>query len=346
MQDGEIPDGLQAVSWSDGANAQIKHITNEDTLRKDEELKITNCKHSAAQTVVEQAADAAPNFKMVKSIVKSMNTPHHNSNHILHNIDSVLSKLENEEMGEGKIVRLKSHKKKAIRSTVANLPEATGNAYTTKNVQEGFVFNGQIDSVSRLVPSLEGIINTYCGDVANTCLEDRGKQIRMFFREMYVNGEILETTFNEAGIPKDRDSRGAVMERHNHIQLENRRRVKILSSKHQIRKRRHLIDEAVVKTYRGKYSLYKSEDKEFVMNVECEKKLLTIMSIVMDKPVNTCHLNDVLTMAMIQSPKHNINLLKDKVRAFVRVRTPRIVRASKIVYPTISEQRKADLIAY
>ena len=48
MQGDEVPDDLQAVSWSDGANAQIKHITNEETLKKDEELKITNCKHSAA----------------------------------------------------------------------------------------------------------------------------------------------------------------------------------------------------------------------------------------------------------------------------------------------------------
>ena len=214
MQDGN---GLQAVSWSDGANAQIKYITNEDTLRKDKELKITNCKHSAARTAVKQAADVAPNFKMVKSIVKSMNTPHHDSNQILHNIDNVLSKLENEEMGKGKIVRLKSHKKKAICSTVANPPEVTGNTYTTKNVQEGFIFNGQIDSASCSVPSLESIIDTYCGNVTNTCLAVRGKLICLYFREMYINGEILETIFNKTGIPKDRDSHGAVIECHNQI---------------------------------------------------------------------------------------------------------------------------------
>ena len=345
MQGDDVPDDLRVVSWSDGANAQIKHITNEETLKKDEDLKITNCKHSAARTAVEQAADATPVFKMVKSIVKSMNASHHNTNHVLHNIDIVLCKLENGEMGPEKIVRLKNHKKKAIRSTVSNLPEATGNAYTTRNVQEGFIFNGQIDSASRSVPLLDSIINTYRGDIANTCLADRKKLIRTYFREMYVNGEILETTFDSTGIPKDRDSRGAVIERHNEIQLENRHRAKILSSNHQIRKRRHLIDVAAVKAYKSKYSLYQSEKKDVEMNLECEKKLLKIMSIMTDRHVDSCHISDVLTMSMIQSPKHNIKLLKDEVRAFVRVRSPRHVRACKIVYSTVVEQRKADLMA-
>ena len=118
-----------------------KLITSEESLKKDEELKITNCKHSAAWTAVEQAADTAPNFKLVKSIVKSMNTPHQDSNHILHALGNILSQLENGELGKGEVVRLKSHKKKVICSTVLNLPEATGNAYTIKNVQEGFIHN-------------------------------------------------------------------------------------------------------------------------------------------------------------------------------------------------------------
>ena len=37
-----------------------------------------------------------------------------------------------------------------------------------------------------------------------------------------------------------------------------------------------------MKTYKAKYNLYKSENKEVVMDLECEKKLLNIMSTVMD----------------------------------------------------------------
>ena len=83
QSDGDVPKNLCAVS-------QIGTITSRDSLKKDEDFKITNCKHSTACTAAKQAADAAPNFKIVKSIVKSINTPHQDSNYILHILDDIL----------------------------------------------------------------------------------------------------------------------------------------------------------------------------------------------------------------------------------------------------------------
>lgn len=55
--DEDISDHLQAVSWMDGCNAQLKLITSEANHEKERSLKITCCKHSASRTAMEQAAD-------------------------------------------------------------------------------------------------------------------------------------------------------------------------------------------------------------------------------------------------------------------------------------------------
>ena len=66
----EIPDNLTAVSWMDGCHGQLKLTTTETVMKTEKKLKIVTCKHSAARTAVEQAADVGPMFKMVKSAVK------------------------------------------------------------------------------------------------------------------------------------------------------------------------------------------------------------------------------------------------------------------------------------
>ena len=68
----EIPDNLTAVSWMDGCHGQLKLTTTESVMKKEKKLKIVTCKHSAARTAVEQAADVGLMFKMVKSAVKKM----------------------------------------------------------------------------------------------------------------------------------------------------------------------------------------------------------------------------------------------------------------------------------
>ena len=65
-----IPDHLQASSWMDGAHAQLQLIMSEENLEKEKDLKISSNKQSAARTVVKQAADTCPCFKLVKKMSK------------------------------------------------------------------------------------------------------------------------------------------------------------------------------------------------------------------------------------------------------------------------------------
>lgn len=119
-------------------------------------------------------------------------------------------------------------------STLPNLTEATSIAYTIQNVQSKFVANSQIDPLSNSVPSLSNIIHTYRGTLEGTCLTEKEHLVQHYFQEMYTNGRISETLFDQDGIPKDYDSKGMIVERPDSIHMENRHRAKILLSDMQI----------------------------------------------------------------------------------------------------------------
>ena len=129
-EDGDIvPDYLRAVSWMDGANGQIKEITQEEKMMLENELKITCCKHSAARTAVEQAADTGPMFKVMKKLVKDMDPPNASSNSIYHFLDTKLNELATSPVSLGKVIKLPFHKLKAILVTVAKLPTVSGQSH-------------------------------------------------------------------------------------------------------------------------------------------------------------------------------------------------------------------------
>lgn len=118
--------------------AGLPYIQNDFVHHDDEkDIKITDCKRSAALTVVEQSVDAEPNFKLVKNVVKTMNFPHENINPIVNILTKAKSELEDTSNGDRDVVILKSHKKKAILFAILNLPKATSIVYTRANVHKG-----------------------------------------------------------------------------------------------------------------------------------------------------------------------------------------------------------------
>ena len=326
--DGPIPDSHRAISWMDGANSQIKSITLEDNLKKEEEKKITCCKHSAARTTVEQPADAAPNFKVMKQVLRRLENPQRDSNCFLYELEIILKRLEDGDIGERKIVRLRAHKKKAILDTVTILPEATGTAYTVENVKKGFLLTGMIDSFSNSVPSLDNLFHTYRGNLENTCLEDRNFLVRKFFEEMHSNGCINEISYDNNSIPKDIDSHGKIVERNNDPKQENRQRAKILSSKAQISQRRHLLDKKRMSEYNSRLQWYRIEEKEAKLNLQCERKFAYFIFLHRTKRTyniqelsedglyaNYVDVSDDLTPMILN--KHKSNVTNDELRAFI-----------------------------
>ena len=89
-----IPDNLRCVSWLDGANAQLKLLTSEQMLEIENKLKISICKHSAARTAVEQAADCSPIFKLLRKLVKEMEIISPAQSVLVTRITNALDRLE------------------------------------------------------------------------------------------------------------------------------------------------------------------------------------------------------------------------------------------------------------
>ena len=90
----------------DGTHAQLQLITSEENLAEEEELLITSNKHSAACTVVEQAVNCAPNFKLSKKL-KTMKVPHQSANPIVLYLKKKLDDLE-----KNNFLKLRPHTKK------------------------------------------------------------------------------------------------------------------------------------------------------------------------------------------------------------------------------------------
>ena len=174
----------------------------------------------------------------MKKDFKTLEVPHQNLNPLVKFINDKFKQLEDDSNDNQYIVRLKSHKKKALMFALPNLPAATGSAYTTPN-----------DAETTSVPSLKKLLNTYRGDVTETCLNDREELLEKYFEEMYFNGTILESTFDTNKVPQDTDSNDNIILKTNNIASKNQHQAKILSSGKQIEERQRLVNDKRIKEY-------------------------------------------------------------------------------------------------
>ena len=85
--DEECPKELTAVSWFDGCGSQLRPLVTESNMKKERQMKIICCKHSAARTAVEQAADTGAMFKTLKYLLRQIYTPTAGNNSVYHNLE-------------------------------------------------------------------------------------------------------------------------------------------------------------------------------------------------------------------------------------------------------------------
>ena len=271
-----------------------------------------------------------------------MDVPHECVNTLVKIVKQKLKDLEDDSPGKRDVVKLKSHKKKALLFALPNLPAATGNAYTVPNIQKGFLYNGQLDLETTSVPCFRNLLNTFQGDVAGTCLEDRRKLIETYFEEMYFTGTILEETFDKNHVPVDKDSKDNPVLKSNDISCENRHRAKILTSEVQRQQRRKLVNDTRIKDYECKKKLYDSEQHNADLNLVCESKLVGIIRKSMpDLPLMTDargeakyeSLGGHLTLDILNA--NNSSVLNAELKAFVKVRSKRALKRVKISYSNV-----------
>ena len=346
----DIPDYLRVISWMDGANGQLRRITSDENMRLESELKIVCCKHSAARTAVEQAADVGPMFKLMKQLLKVIDIPHLSNNSILAHLENELTRLESNDLSTtGQVLKLLSHKKKAILATVPKLPSATGSAYSISNIKKGFVLNGQLDMDQKLVPSIGSILNTYRGEVEGTVLENKATLFKNYYEEMFTYGMIKEETFDYHQVPIDTKADGSYYDRDFDIQLENRQRAKILSAPHQIQARKNLLYQKRMDSYNKEFQLFEAEEKEFETNKRCEDKLAKFVSNDMfssseDNDLSTPSTTNETSVAfqlLSNSVTYDIlssnadTILNSELKSFVRVRSNVQVRGGRLTYSNV-----------
>ena len=198
------------------------------------------------------------------------------------------------------------------------------------------------------------LIHTYRGNIQGTCLEDGEKLLNSFFDEIHTNGQISEMSYDINGVPHDRDLKGNIIKRPNEIQLENRHWAKILSSNMQIRERRHFLDKKGMKEYKSTKACFELENKDYELNVQCEKKFVAI---VYASNKNTPYDKDMATsvsatqyssvcrdLSVEVLTEFKDKVYKDEFRAFVRVRANRCISGGRINFSNVPAKNKDTLI--
>ena len=348
-----IPDHLQAISWMDGANAQLKLITSHDNLMREKKMKITTNKHSASRTGVEQAADAGCMFKCTKQQIPKTNTPHVSNNGVYFALEKEINALiNNSRDATGRVLNLLKHKKKAILMTVSKLPIAAARAYSSENICKAFMRNGQVDIEMKLVPNLANIFHTYRGSqIDGQILNERDKLFDLFYKEAYVNGIIKENCFDRYSVPNDQQSANDTFTRDIGVALENRQQAKTLSNNVQIQERKDLITQKKIDHVNKCKTVYENEDKLYRNNTQCEKKICQTVHHRLNLSVQTEVTNNLLLYDQISNniilndftnSRTKINNIE--LQAFIKVRTEARYEKGKFFYSKIPSSKKADLI--
>ena len=354
----DIPEGLRAVNWMDGCASQLRLITSENSMNVEQKLKITCNKHSASRTAVEQAADTGAMFKELKRVNNDTEMPHTSNNALYHYLEQTLMSMETPTGASPSVLKLQSHKKKAILITAAKLPIAAACAYSDKIIKKAFVLNGQLDMSHKLVPCLTNLLNTYRGDIKHTCLSNGEELISNLYEEAYTQGMVKETTFDSMNIPMDKKTSGDVVDRNVGIQLENRQRSKILSSTIQIQERKMHLHGIRMAEHAKTLKRFEAEDNVYKQNEICEVKIASyycteaatqdhhqttnITGSIEPRTQNHvtapfCEVADSITYETIS--EYKAKMTKMEMTCFVQARSETKMRGAKVSYLDVPKNR-------
>ena len=133
-----------------------------------------------------------------------------------------IERIKNESNDNLNVVKLRSHKKKALLfALLVDILTATGSVYTIPNVRKGYIYNDWLDAETTSVSSSKNLLHMFRGNVEGTCLNDKEKFFEKYFEEMYLIGTILKSTFDKIHIPNDTGSNDNIVLKSNNIASEN-----------------------------------------------------------------------------------------------------------------------------
>ena len=278
---------------------------------------------------------------------------------LVNRITVALEMLEKGDSNGKNVIKLETHKKKAIIATIPKMPSAMSKVFTKENILKGFTANGQLDTTQQIVPSSKNLLETYRGDVDGTDLHNRDLIMSNYYREMYLEGNIKESTHELFDIAMDKNSKGEKVARDYTVSSENRQRAKVLSSKFQRQERVALINNNLRSSHAKSIQRCDNDDDLYHENDKCEQFLLNNYKILSHDLIISDQSQNINEMTFINirnhlSKKHFENesgtskAVKDKckmplvrhLKAFLKVRGCKVLSGVKAELITRSLEYK------
>ena len=229
-----ITEELRAVFWMDGDSSQLASMTSEEGIRWFHENGVIACKHNAAGTGKEQAADLGNCFRISKSVNKrTTNKDIDVENHLLkRRMTEQLKYMSTKNM-------FRHQKHAAIVDHLSKQPIVLAKSSLLDNVISGWKANGIIDSKFHKYPNLHKMIAT-CKKIpkpSDYALYFSAFDALLRYTVDNDNQHIPDEVFMSHGFPADIDAYGETFIRGATVTQENQQRAKILTSEAEIRKR-------------------------------------------------------------------------------------------------------------
>ena len=304
-----VPDTLTAVCWCDGANVQLKAITNEQQQIRDKINKIITCKHSASRTSVEQACDCCPVFRSLKAISKSItkeNAPHIGLKRV---VSTEFKKLDSEG-----VLNLNVKKRSAMVDFLACYPDIIMKSASHKAVSSGFADNGMIDEQTSSYPDMNAIMRT-CKSKAFTKKYEQiiGDNFTELYEEQSKHGILSDSFLEKFDFLVDKKYDGSIVSRTS--ECEAWQRAKCLSADYQrnlrLLKVQLFADDS---TQRGIEAQTQTDDIH-AMNISCTNNILKVVDLrVMPHPRPQCPDLSLLPLLVFAECS------KPMLRGFIHVR--------------------------
>ena len=92
------------------------------------------------------------------------------------------------------ILNISAHKRKSIISTLLKLPIVTVRGYIIQNIKIGFTLNVHLDTETKLVPSIDNIVDTYNGTISGLCLKVKKDLMLVINIVIKENGTITQSS--------------------------------------------------------------------------------------------------------------------------------------------------------
>lgn len=230
--------GLQVkhtvVVSSDGDLGQDKAV-----IEKERSKKIRTWKHNPARTHCEQSQDLQNVFPTMNCLEKEAEVNTNVPDEMVPNLVFAKSIFEKANIQFG--LKLGDKKKKTLMHHLARFPDQWVAATLKKNVLPGYLANGQIDRVSRMMPDLKVMVQE---TLDRPMMEWEWVLVRKHMARICLlllkHGSIPDKTFIEWGFPADLNSLGEEIYRLATIAQEYMQRAKIMDHEFQTEQRDEL----------------------------------------------------------------------------------------------------------